>query len=90
VLEGKRGSGRTTRQLLAAPLNAVYICCGSYSINYTKRLCHSLGRSDIRVRPPSWLGDSCRGLRCPVIILDHATKLSEEQSYAFYLMNSRG
>lgn len=75
-----RGAGKTTSQLRAAPLGAVYIVPTKGAISYTKALAASLGRTDLEIVSPTWVEGS-RG-RPRQIAADHATwsYLSRQQS----------
>lgn len=75
-----RGSGRTTAQLKALPINSVFIVHDSNSVLYTLRLCSYLNRNDIRVVTPDWLTDRrWQGIRYSWIDIDHGVYLTEEQ-----------
>jgi len=76
-----RGSGRTTQQMLNAPLNSVFIWC-NHRIDYPKRLACDLNRNDLVVVPPSWLS-SCDwvGQTLTGIVIDHAAKLTGSQQH---------
>ncbi len=68
----KRGTGETTRQLKALPLNGIFIWVHGNTY-YPKQLCKFIGREDIRVVSPFWImGDSWRGERFSGFALDHA------------------
>jgi hypothetical protein len=77
--ETYRGTGRTTRAMLAAKQGAIYIWCND-RLNYPKDLTKKHGRGDLKVVGPSWLTDNAwRGLKLPEIVLDHDAKLTEPQ-----------
>ena len=66
-----RGTGKTTQQLNSAPHGAVFVWCNG-QIGYPQQLARSLGRTDIQVKPKSWLdSNECMGVRAPVVY-DHA------------------
>jgi hypothetical protein len=67
-----RGTGRTTKQILAAPENAVYVWPVSGSMYYIKYLVLDLGRADLKiVSLEHFCTNYHRGLRAPVVV-DHA------------------
>jgi hypothetical protein len=79
---GERGSGRTTRQLLAAPHGAHFICPNHNNAQfYTARLADHLGRKDIVLCDPDWItSNRWRGIPLTAVILDHATRLTARQA----------
>lgn len=79
-----RGTGRTTNQILYAPLNSVFVWCNE-RIDYPKDLARKLGRNDLKIVGTSILdheGQRLRGITNDVI-LDHATELNDEQYFAY-------
>ena len=80
----QRGTGRTTRQMLAAPLSAHFIWHNN-ELSVPKELARFLGREDLRIVGPSWL-DNCRGLRPTGVVLDHWAKLDERRACIYRLM----
>jgi hypothetical protein len=75
----ERGTGRTTRQILEAPRDAIFVC-PNVEVGYSQRIAHRVGRPDIKFVPPNWIGERLvsHGGGKPVV-LDHATQLSESQ-----------
>ena len=76
IWDENRGTGRTTKQMLAAPKGAVYIWPNSH-LYYPKHLAIDLGRADLIIRGAEvfdtnffFLGGHFSGL-----ILDHAVTL---------------
>lgn len=67
-----RGSGRTTRQMLAAPRNAVYVMPASCAIVYFRNLARALARTDLTLVSPRWFARCSHGHDGPVVI-DHGT-----------------
>ena len=69
-----RQDRRTTKQLIDAPRNAVFVWCNG-NVSYPQDLARSLGRTDLRIVTPMWVG---RGgwqemdLRPEQLVLDHA------------------
>lgn len=69
--EAVRQTGRTTRQMKAAPNEATYVWCNQHT-DYPEHLARSLGRVDLRIVGPSeLLADRLRSRREKVVI-DHA------------------
>lgn len=74
-----RGSGKTTRAMLAAPKDAVFIWV-NHHLDYPKRLAKYLGREDLQIVSPNWLSDKrWQGCRFIAIEVDPDTCLSWEQ-----------
>jgi hypothetical protein len=68
-------SSRTSKQLIDAPLNAVFIW-PTNNIRYPVELAKHLGREDIQIERKSWLGGyTFYGLMLTGIILDHSIRL---------------
>lgn len=69
----QRQEGRTTNQMLKAPIGAVYVWCNG-DLYYPKQLARRLGREDLKVVPPSWF-DPINVLkqRLTGLVVDHAT-----------------
>lgn len=76
-----RQSGRTTKQMLDAPHDAVFIWCNNETF-YAKCLASDIGRGDLKIVPPNWLRDGWRGRTFSGIIVDHAVRLSIDESAA--------
>ena len=76
-MDSKRGTGRSTAQLQAAPPNAIYIIPNENSIYYFRRLAHGkLGRTDINflsAASPS-LEQRLLGVSRPSVV-DHAAEV---------------
>lgn len=68
--ETARASGRTTRQILDAPRNAIYVCPNRSCQIYTRNLAYSLHRDDLTV-VASHAANPRRFIKDP-IVLDHA------------------
>lgn len=66
---GARGSGRTTRVMLAAPKGAYYVWCND-NILYPRLLARHLGRDDLVIVPQSFIR-MMRGMRAECVV-DHA------------------
>lgn len=85
-----RQIGRTTRQMLDAPLGAVFVWCNS-SLLYPKMLARRLQRDDIDVVRLSWLRfESVAGRTFTSVVVDHATKLDAEALAALDYLRVRG
>lgn len=69
---GGRGSGRTTRAMLGAPIGSVFIWC-NHHLDYPKELARKLCREDLIIVGPDWLRDMRgRGANFPGVVQDHA------------------
>jgi hypothetical protein len=67
-----RQTGRTTKQMLAAPPGAVYVWCNT-SLGYPRNLARALCRHDLVVVGPNWLNTSMRGMSPDThVVFDHA------------------
>lgn len=74
-----RGSGHTTRQMVAAPKGAVFVWVNSH-LQYPRDLKYFLGREDLILVSPDWLVDErWRGNEYSGIVIDHATRLNYRQ-----------
>lgn len=75
-----RGTGRTTKQILAAPQGAVFVWTNAY-LSYPKHLAFSLGRQDLLIVPPLWLEHpgGYIGRKLTGLVLDHAAGLTTAQ-----------
>ena len=77
--DGGRGSGRTTRAMLAAPKGAYYIWCGG-SLDYPRELARKLGREDLKIVGPDWLtARRYQGLTGLQLRVDHYAPLTDAQ-----------
>jgi hypothetical protein len=75
---GGRQSGKTTRAMLDAPRDAVFVWC-NHHLDYPKRLAHHLGREDLKIVSPEWIIDrQWMGLHLTAIQLDPDTNFSTE------------
>lgn len=85
----KRGSGRTTAAMKAAPKGAVYVWV-NHHLDYPKYLARKLDREDLVIVGPDWLTDrKWRGRVFPGIIKDHAAELTSKQWYAYFEAQSK-
>lgn len=74
-----RRTGETTRQMLEASRDALYIWCND-NLSYAKALAQHLGRGDLQIFGLSALnGDKLRGRVFTDIVVDHAAKLNLDQ-----------
>lgn len=78
--DGLRQTGRTTKQMQEAPLDAVFVWPHSASLNYARALALRVDRIDLNIISPNDLeSPKWRGRKPSVIVLDHATELNERQ-----------
>lgn len=85
-----RGTGTTTRQMTEAPVGAVFVWCNSHTA-YPQELAKRLGRTDLVVRPMSWLQPrSVMGRDFPGVIVDHAAQPDSEGYAALHYLRTRG
>jgi len=71
-----RQSGRTTRQMQAAPFGAAFVWCNGMT-EYPQELARALGRTDLIIRPLSWLSpQNVMGRKFSGIVIDHHADLS--------------
>jgi len=67
--------GTTTRAMLEAPEGAYYVWVNR-NLGYPKLLASSLGRDDLKIVGPSWLGHGRQdGMHRENIVVDHAMDL---------------
>ncbi len=74
----KRGTGRTTRAILGAPMKAVFICWTG-GIPYVRDLAARVGRNDLHVIEPAGI-KNLLGVRVDAVVVDHAAKLTVKQA----------
>ena len=87
-INGDRGSGRTAQQMQAAPFQAVFVWCNG-SLLYPRDLARHLGRPDLKIVSPAWVGPSqMTGCTSPISV-DHAANLSLEQRGAISAIKRR-
>ena len=71
----KQGSDRTSRQMSEAPEGAFFVWCTG-DVFYPRKLAAHIGRTDIIIKPRSWLsGNGWRGLERMVVIDHHLMDL---------------
>ncbi len=86
---GGRGSGKTTRAMLAAPKDAVFIWC-NHHLDYLKRLVKHLGRDDLRIVSPEWIEDErWAGMDLTALVRDPDTELTERQREKLHAASTR-
>ena len=66
-----RQNGKTTRQIVEAPQNALYVCIHGPAVHYTGRLARHLGRFDLKLVSIDQVNEACVSGR-RAIIIDHA------------------
>ncbi len=84
MLVGDRQTGRTTEQLRAAPYGSIFVWVDQ-DLYYPKKIAHDLSRFDVVIVGPSIFdmrSSYLRG-RTDIITLDHACRLTPEQSDVF-------
>lgn len=70
--DDSRGTGRTTKQMMSAPLGAVFVWCNN-DTHYPMFLANRLGRTDLKVVGSSWLNrEAYKGIDPARIVIDHA------------------
>ncbi len=77
----ERGTGRTTKQMEAAPFGAIFMVQTRGEHDYSQRLSRFLERGDLIIVTPDWL-ETGRWLglkRTTSIVRDHALRLNERQ-----------
>jgi hypothetical protein len=73
-----RQTGRTTQQMLNAPVGAVFVWCNS-DLAYPKGLARDLQRDDLVVRRLSWLERrNVMGRDFSGVVVDHAAQPDSE------------
>lgn len=70
-MSSERGTGRTTKQIKEAPRNGIFVWCNGY-YRHAESLANALGRSDLQVKPLSWLlSGRWQGIDPNRIVVDH-------------------
>lgn len=85
-----RGSGRTKKQMLLAPKNAIFVW-QNRRLHYPKSLAYFLGRRDLKIVSQEWLGSyRSRGVDLSRIVFDHyCDALSFETEQMIKLQSKR-
>jgi hypothetical protein len=79
VIDPDRGTGRTTRQMVAAPQGAVFISA-RFAAGHDKQLALKHGRSDLVVVARHWLTERrWEGRLFTGIVVDHDARLTEKE-----------
>lgn len=88
-VDPNRGTGRTTRQMQAAPPNSVYIWNSAYC-KAAHDIAVKAGREDLTILPASWLDQRARVLEVnKYVTVDHAVRLTALQQAAVDDVNTR-
>lgn len=75
-----RGDGTTTRQILLAPVDAVFIWDGDE--DYIHILCKKLRRTDLKIVRSNWLAQGAREHKYFTgIVTDHGLRLTPEDIF---------
>lgn len=75
-MEKSRNTGRTFNQIKNAPQGAIFVWC-SHDTSHPTRLARMAGRTDLSIRPSSWLDwRNVAGLEIPNVVIDHAARIS--------------
>lgn len=69
----QRDTGETTRQMKAAPKDAIYVCPGVGALFYSRNLAASLGRSDLKMVTLEAAEHNAIGTRRRIVV-DHAVR----------------
>jgi hypothetical protein len=84
-----RGTGRTTDQIKSAPVGAVFVWCDA-RVGYPAELARKCRRTDIDVRPLSWLHPkNICGRKFSGVIVDHAARLDSTMTEALHMAKQR-
>lgn len=74
-MDNERQTGRTTRQIQNAPMEAFYVVPHIEAVKYTEALCHKHNRPDLKIIPISIIQrhgyEFLKGRRDISIIIDH-------------------
>lgn len=81
-MNATRGTGTTSTQMRATPMNGVYIWCND-SLYYPRALARHLGREDLKIVAPAILDEYERLLGHTGVTLDHAAGLNQRRRAAF-------
>lgn len=80
-----RGTGRTTAQMIRAPMKAIYVVQDYRGrAGYYRHLAHHLGRDDLRLESAEALDrpEKFMGLTVSAVVVDHAVQLTQRQAHA--------
>lgn len=75
---------KTTKQLIEAPKNAIFVWYANDHAPYIKDLRNKLGRHDIKIKPRSWLLGRkvpwrAIGEKCLDVVIDHALEVRKNE-----------
>lgn len=79
MFDSDRGTRRTTKQMLDAPRDAVFVSCHARATDYDRDLARKHGREDLKIVEPSWLDHGWYGKVLTGIVVDHAARLTEKE-----------
>jgi hypothetical protein len=88
-IDKERGTGRTTEQMRAAPIGAIFISPHAATIGYNKSLAAYIDRKDLKVVSTLWLEEGWRGVTLTGIVIDHAANLNDRQQNLLVEAQSR-
>jgi hypothetical protein len=81
-IDTERGTGRTTKQMQAAPKGAIFISANRPMVAHDRLLAFKCGRSDLVVVAPHWITDRrWVGLELSGVVIDHAANLTQREHY---------
>jgi hypothetical protein len=87
-VDPERCTGRTTRQMQAAPPDAVFVSANHGTKGYDKELASKINRNDLKIVDSSWL-TSHRWQGAFFSGIDHAAKLTKEEQRCLELALTR-
>jgi NTP pyrophosphatase (non-canonical NTP hydrolase) len=85
----KRGTGRTAKQLLAAPEGATFIWCNGWT-EYARQLCRKHKREDIVICSPREAEGGRPFMTATDVVVDHAVEISQTLADRLAYFETRG
>lgn len=83
-----RGSGQTTKQMVAAPKDAIFVWPVSRSLSYAKELARYLSRKDLVIISQEHMEERLQASTRPIII-DHGCRLTARQADMVDYINAK-
>lgn len=78
-----RGTGRTTKQIINAPKNAIYLCKTFIEIKMYKEIALENNREDLTFMSCRYFEDKIRGLK-KFIVKDHAVEIGVDIDHRLF------
>lgn len=78
-----RGTGRTTKQIITAPKNAIYLCKNSIETKMYKKIALENNREDLTFMYCRYFEERIKGLK-KFIVKDHAVEIGVDINHRLF------